>query len=449
MRDEDIPFGKPPPWSSQPWSEFRDEAREEIRFLIRGLWPEAALGFVAAPPKRGKTWVMLAAAIAIATGRPLFGEYEVIAARPVLYIALEGARAGIRARIGSLARGMGIDPDSDAELERLHVLYRPRPFNLADPELSPFLVGEARRIDAAIVFVDVLRQAARGIKESSAEDFATIRDALEPLHAEGRSAALAHHFGKLTETQKERTPGERMVGSGAMEGALDVAFYITKSENGARRLRIEFEAKDFATPEPVGVSIMGTGTGEHGGFRYLDRAEFVIDPSAAEDRDFAAELEELFENEQWRTEKELASDISGNKDVIAGVLARSPERFVRVSGDLARLAGRSSTAKPWGTRAMFDALGAVQKVAPSAEPPEPPSPLRGTRQAPEQVAPRRGDTPEPPARDEQLAGSPPEPPEYLAALPSSLPVLDDCLTCGGPLDGGILRCPSCTEASAA
>src|SRR5205823_4405948 len=112
-----------------------------------------------------------------------------------------------------------------------------------------------------------------------------IRDALEPLQAEKRSAALLHHFGKLNETQKERSPGERMVGSGAMEGALDVGIYITKSDAGARRLRLEFEARDFATPDPIGIAIAGTGRGEHGGFTYLDRADFILDASAADDRD--------------------------------------------------------------------------------------------------------------------------------------------------------------------
>ena len=33
---------------------------------------------------------------------------------------------------------------------------------------------------------------------------------------------LLHHFGKLNDTQKERSPGERIVGTGAMYGALDI-----------------------------------------------------------------------------------------------------------------------------------------------------------------------------------------------------------------------------------
>ena len=60
--------------------------------------------------------------------------------------------------------------------------------------------------------------------------------------------------------------------------ALDVGLYITKSESGARRLRVEPRARDFASPDPLGVVILGTGSGEHGGFTYLDTASMELDP---------------------------------------------------------------------------------------------------------------------------------------------------------------------------
>jgi hypothetical protein len=207
----------------------------------------------------------------------------------VLYVALEGARAGLRARIGALARGLGIDPDS-GELDRLAIAYRPRPFNLADLETIKQLAAEAG--ESRFIVIDVLRQAAK-IKENVAEEFMAVRVALEPFLADGRSIALNHHFGKWNDTQSARTPGERMAGSGAMYGALDVGYFITKSESGARRLRVEIDARDFAAPDPLGVVIVGTGSGEHGGFTYRDTATVVLDETAAEGRDLVAELEQL------------------------------------------------------------------------------------------------------------------------------------------------------------
>ena len=116
---------------------------------------------------------------------------------------------------------------------------------------------------------------------------------MEPL-LRSSVVALLHHFGKLTESQKERDPGERMAGSGAMYGAMDIGFLITRSEDGARRLRIEVEARDFAAPDPIGVVIVGNGSGENGGFTYTDTATFALDATAAEERDLVAEVEALF-----------------------------------------------------------------------------------------------------------------------------------------------------------
>lgn len=363
----------PAPWRSQPWAEFRDDTADDHSWLIAGVLPAAMLAFVAAPPKKGKTWLGLGLALAIATGKPLCGEYGVPEPRRVLYVALEGSKVGIRARVGALTRGLELDPDAD-DLARLRFLYRPRPFDLADLKTATWLRDDAAEHDAALVVVDVLRAAAR-INENVAEDFARVRDGLEPMLAAGRTVALLHHFGKLTETQKERSPGERMAGTGAMYGALDVGFLITRSESGARRLRVEVEARDFAAPDALGVVIAGTGSGEHGGFTYADTATLAIDAAAAEDRDLAAELEALFADGVWRTVGEAADKkggIGANKDEVRATFESSPERFAPVEGPRV---GRRSIAKPWGTAAMLADLEAAEKLARASEPVEPDSQL--------------------------------------------------------------------------
>lgn len=355
------------PWRAQPWPEFRDEAPEEHRWLVDGLVPAGALAFIAGPPKKGKTWIGLALALAIATGRPLLGEY---AATPgaVLYVALEGSRTGLRARIGALARGFGVDPD-DAELDRLSMLYRPRPFNLAELSTAGWLSDEAHRIDAVLIVVDVLRAAAR-FQENVAEDFARVRDALEPLLAEERTALLLHHFGKLTETQKERSPGERMAGTGAMYGALDVGLLITASSEGAKRMTVAVEARDFAAPDALAVAITGEGSGEHGGFTFADTATFALDDEPFEEGPSINDLlVELFETQavpRWLLVGELAKPknrggIGRNQDLIREALEADAElgpsrRFQRLErGDYPGVE-RRKIAQPVGTVAMFDAL---------------------------------------------------------------------------------------------
>lgn len=402
---EQQPNGRPAlevvrPWTSESWATFRDTSQEEPRWLISGLLPEGQLAFTAAPPKKGKTWVAIAKALSLSTGRKLFGEYVVPEPTETLYVALEGSRSAIRARIGCICRGLEIDPDLD--LPYLHMLYRPRPFDLAELAQATWLHDEVFAIGARYVVIDVLRQAAR-IKEQDPADFAKVRDSLEPLIVEGITVDLLHHFGKLNETQEKRTPGERMSGSGAMYGALDVGFYITRSENGARRLRLELEARDFATPEAIGVVLEGNGTGEHGGFRYTDTATFRLDASAADEVDLVFELEELFQDEKWRTVDEAREELGRNKADVKEVLEHTPERFSQVKGDLV---GRHATARPWGTNAMR------QKVDYDPGPPDPPldflaPPSAGSVGG----SPYGGETTEPPTDPAGEGGpGPPHPP---------------------------------------
>ncbi len=379
-----------PPWAAEPWPLFRDAAPAEPDWLVAELLPAGALAFVAGPPKAGKTWVGLALAVSVASGRPLFGAYAVPKPRPALYVSLEGARSALRARVGALARGLGLDPDEDEALARLAFLYRPRPFDLADPGRAALLREAALRLGAALVVVDVLRAAAR-FRENVAEDFALIRQGLEPLLEAGCAITLLHHFSKLTEVSRDRSPGERMAGTGAMYGSLDVGFLITRSEDGARRLRVEVEARDFASPGALDVVLDGDGTGEHGGFRYGDRAVLALDAAAAEGRDLAAaaegrdlaaELEQLFADGQWRVTKDLALRLRVRRETVRATLRGHPDRFHRLEDG--RLVGRSKSAEPWGTAAMFRRLDRPDE---EVVPPQGPPGTTGT------TSPVRGDQP--------------------------------------------------------
>lgn len=289
--DDDLPAA--PELTVESWRTFEQAAGERIPALVEGLWPEGALGFIASPPKKGKTWLAIALGLSVATGNRYLGRYYVPKPRNVLYVALEGHRAALRTRIGCIARGLGANPDQD-ELPHFHLTYKPRGINIADQAWANALIQTAIDHDHALVIVDVLRAAAR-IKENSSEEFAALRDNLEPLLARGHSVALLHHFGKLTEITKERTPGERMTGSGAMYGAMDVGMFITGSDDGARKLRVEFEMRDIATPDTVGVHLEGEGNGDNGGFIYTDTAAFAIRDETPEERDVKVPAEEIME----------------------------------------------------------------------------------------------------------------------------------------------------------
>jgi hypothetical protein len=263
------------------WAQFERTATETVPTLVDGLWPAGGLGFIAAPPKKGKTWVGLDLAIAVAAGVPFLNHFQVSDPQPVVLVALEGHRAAIRGRIGILARGHGLNPDAGStDLANLHVLYKPRGLNLSDPGWVRTIRNTVQAVGAKLVIIDVLRRAAT-MKENSNDEWAELLLKLQPLQENDCSIALLHHFGKLTELSKERSPGERMSGAGAMYGAFDVGVFITRSDDGARKLRVEFETRDLASPEPLGVHLAGTPSGAHG-FVYRDTATWQIEEAPAE-----------------------------------------------------------------------------------------------------------------------------------------------------------------------
>jgi hypothetical protein len=340
--DEDIVDPSPapaPPIVVETWRQFEQQASDVIPCLVDGLWPESSLGFIAAPPKTGKTWIGLALALAVATGKPFLGEFHVPSPRPVLYVALEGHRSALRHRVGALARGLDLDPDSE-QLKRLHVTYKPRGLNLMDPNWSVPVREAAESVQAQLVIVDVLRAAAL-MKENSADDVALLRSNLEPLRDTGASVALLHHFGKLTEISKDRAPGERMSGSGALFGVLDVGIYITGSSDGARKLRLAFDARDLATPPTRGVRLEGEGSDDNGGFTYDDSCRFTQE-APPDENDLKAPAPEIAEWIREQGGEAYGPEIVAVFDISEKTLVHRRPRLLELGIDYESKRGKAS-----------------------------------------------------------------------------------------------------------
>jgi RecA-family ATPase len=264
---------------AQPWSAFRDSTSADVPYLVDDLWQEGAVTFIAGEPKGGKTWLALGLAIAQVTGLA-FLAYTVPEPVPVTYVALEGHRAAVRARIGCLARGFGVDPDG-TDLDRLHVIYKPRGFTLADAGWARRLCREVADNGSRVVYLDTLRSGA-SIRESAegARDMAELLQRLNPLIADHVSACFLHHYTKLNETRQQRAAADRMSGSGALRGHMDFGLFITRADFTERRMRVELELRDGVAPGPLGVRLDGTGTGGLGRFTYRDTARLVLEEDA-------------------------------------------------------------------------------------------------------------------------------------------------------------------------
>jgi putative DNA primase/helicase len=276
----------PVEWKTVSWSGFRDTVDPDVPYLVDSVIPVAGLGFLASAPKRGKTWLAVDLAVAVTTGTSWLG-HAVTRAQPVVYVCLEGQRSALRARIGCLARGRGIDPDATDSLTGLHLSTRREipACDLMRPEWTEALHATASAHDAGLVVIDVLRSAAPNLQETGkgAVDFAAIREGLATLQADGITALLLHHFvkGSLGE---ERFVGELMTGSGALYGALDFGIFITPStvgEHWEREMPLTFEARDFEPPTKFIARLGGEASGRNASLIYGDTAHIDAEMATA------------------------------------------------------------------------------------------------------------------------------------------------------------------------
>jgi hypothetical protein len=128
---------------------------------------------VVAEPNAGKTWSLQAMALAVATGRPIFGKFAADQG-PVLHVSTDAGEYATRWRYQMLARGMGIDA---RELPikvwpgRLKCVNKYQAFDPAG--LAP-IVEEAQRGGYKLVILDSLFAIAAGLDMNSPE-------AAEPL----------------------------------------------------------------------------------------------------------------------------------------------------------------------------------------------------------------------------------------------------------------------------
>jgi len=98
-----------------------DDAPASGRWLVEGLWAEAAVGIVGGEPKCCKSFLALDLAVAVASGAPCLRRYPVAQPGPVLLYAAEDALHVVRERLAGIAEVARID------LRRLpvHVITAP------------------------------------------------------------------------------------------------------------------------------------------------------------------------------------------------------------------------------------------------------------------------------------------------------------------------------------
>lgn len=80
-----------------------------MEWLVRGVWPRNSFGPMGGEKKTLKSYNLLSMSVAVASGKPLFGEFEVVAPGPVVYYVGEGGQAPFQRRLQAIARAYGVE----------------------------------------------------------------------------------------------------------------------------------------------------------------------------------------------------------------------------------------------------------------------------------------------------------------------------------------------------
>lgn len=191
-------------------------------WLVDELWGDGAVGVIGGQPKCGKTWLALELAVAVASGRPCLGRFEVPRAGAVLVYGAEDAPEQLRERLQHLAQarqanfhtldvGLILEPslrlDRQDDLRRLRTtLEHHRPRLLV---LDPYI--RLQRAD-----------------ENDATQVSAILAALRELsRAFHLAIALVHHARKNASEQ----PGQALRGSSDFHAWGDSNLYLHRRRN--------------------------------------------------------------------------------------------------------------------------------------------------------------------------------------------------------------------------
>jgi hypothetical protein len=203
-------------------------SQEEQEWLIEGLLSRGEIGFIAGPMKKGKTYLALNLARAVALGEP-FGQWEVSTPGMVLFIEEEGGRQKWAQRVvnvlGEESRGR-------------FVYYHRAHIDLCDRRWLEKIVDELDGQDPDLIIFDPLSNFLRGRDENSAQEMAELLDGIESYRdAFERSAILI-----LAHTSKAPNPQDRWLsirGSSVVAGRIDLALFVTKFDGSTIHLVVE------------------------------------------------------------------------------------------------------------------------------------------------------------------------------------------------------------------
>lgn len=212
-------------------------------WLVTNLITEGGVGAIATEPKAGKTWVGTEIALAVASGLPVFGKYNVKRMR-VAYFYAEDMGQQVRNRVRALCAARNVEPE--LATQGFFAQGRGEHLDLARDEDCARLIASCRRFgDIGLLVIDPMRDVHSG-EEDKSDQMRVVMLRLKVIgQLLGCTVLFVHHAKKDTGTGSKRG-GQKMRGSSAIHGSVDFALYLSGLSGDGESVisnRVESEVK--------------------------------------------------------------------------------------------------------------------------------------------------------------------------------------------------------------
>jgi hypothetical protein len=219
------------------WFDPFDREPLPISWLFQDLLPRGSCMLINAHPKVGKTWCVLAMALALASGTSFLGRFPVTKGK-VLILSPEGGGESLRRRSWSIAAGMKLNiNDLKGQLSMLE--NRAVRF---DPQSLYFLRAKITDMQPDLIVIDPIVEFSTSTDENAAAETAKMLSGVRSLldSAPNASVVVTHHNAKGQEFAR---------GSSHYEAWHDVR--ISLSAGTDSQVEASFCMRDAIPPRPL------------------------------------------------------------------------------------------------------------------------------------------------------------------------------------------------------
>lgn len=202
-------------------------------WLVEKLIVDGGFAVIATEPKSAKTWLATELSIAVALGSLAIGKYQA-KRKKVAYFYTEDMRDAIKTRVRALCAGRGLSVDALADT--FHAQPRGKSIDLTKLEDCARIIASCRMIgDVGLLVLDPLRNIHTGEEDKADAMSAVFRNLRMIGTLLDCTILIVHHAAKASDNTRQRRPGQRMRGSGAIHGFVDSGIYL----------------EDLKTPDPA------------------------------------------------------------------------------------------------------------------------------------------------------------------------------------------------------